>query len=183
MDFLVWIIVVNLLPLAAVWCLTWSRARVAIPWLGLATVTVGTVPAFSSSNTLVGEGTIGVGLGWLATTLYGLIGLVLVQSLAICSASTTRTAMSAGAARCGIAAGFCESKKRTEGEARLPCGEPSCRKASSLSLPSTHTCHLSAQVYLACSYSPHRALCSSSTGSPYGIDTASPLPCELRAWA
>ena len=77
-DFLVWIIVVNLLPLAAVWCLTWSRARVAIPWLGLATVTVGTVPAFSSSNTLVGEGTIGVGLGWLATTLYGLIGLVLV---------------------------------------------------------------------------------------------------------
>ena len=30
--------------------------------------------------------------------------------------------------------------------------------------------------------SPHRALCSSSTGSPYGIDTASPLPCELRAW-
>ena len=78
MDFWVWIIGVNLLPLAAVLCLTWSRARVAIPWLGLATVTVGTHPAFSSSNTLVGEGSIGVGLGWLTTTLYGLIGLVLV---------------------------------------------------------------------------------------------------------
>ena len=78
LDFWVWIIGVNLLPLAAVLCLTWSRARVAIPWLGLATVTVGTVPAFSSSNTLVAEGTIGVGLGWLTTTLYGLIGLVLV---------------------------------------------------------------------------------------------------------
>ena len=78
MDFLIWIIVVNLLPLSAMGLAALRRARVAIPWLALATVTVGTVQSFSSSNTLVDDGSIGVGLGWLATTIYGLVGLGLV---------------------------------------------------------------------------------------------------------
>ena len=59
MDFLVWLLVVNLLLAAALVLLLLPRVRFAIPWLGLATVTVGTFPAFSSSATLAVEGTIG----------------------------------------------------------------------------------------------------------------------------
>ena len=143
---------VNLLPLAAVLCLTWSRARVAIPWLGLATVTVGTHPAFSSSNTLVADGSIGVGLGWLATTLYGLIGLVLVVG-------SVRLRPVPYVALGAIAAGFIFI-------------------ASFYAYLPPFGSGLPGMLIFA-----HRALCSSSTGSPYGIDTASPLPCELRAWA
>ncbi len=75
---MVWLALVNLLPMTALGCLALRPVRFAIPWLGLATVVVGTFPAFSSSATLVSEGRIGVGIGWLVTTLYGLIGLVLV---------------------------------------------------------------------------------------------------------
>ncbi len=78
MDLLTWLVVVNLLPLAAVICIALPRARFMIPWLGLATVVVGTFPAFGSSAQLVAEGSIGVGLGWLMTTVYGLIGLGIV---------------------------------------------------------------------------------------------------------
>ncbi len=78
MDFLTWLVLVNLLPLAAVICVALPRARFIIPWFGLATVVVGTFPAFSSSATLVERGSIGVGLGWLMTTFYGLIGLGIV---------------------------------------------------------------------------------------------------------
>ena len=79
MDFLVWLLVVNLLLAAALVLLLLPRVRFATPWLGLATVTVGTIPAFSSSATLAVEGTIGVGLGWLVTAVYGLIPLIVVM--------------------------------------------------------------------------------------------------------
>ena len=78
MGFLVWLLVVNLLLAAALVLLLLPRVRFATPWLGLATVTVGTFPAFSSSATLAVEGTIGVGLGWLVTAVYGLIALIVV---------------------------------------------------------------------------------------------------------
>ena len=78
MDFLVWLLLVNGLPLAAVVLLLVPRARVAVPWLGLATAVVGTDLAFSSSATLVAEESIGAGIGWVATALYGLIGLIIV---------------------------------------------------------------------------------------------------------
>ena len=64
--------------MASVVVLALPRARFAIPWLGLATVVVATVQAFSSSATLVGDGSIGVALGWVMTTIYGLIGLGIV---------------------------------------------------------------------------------------------------------
>ncbi len=79
MDFLVWLLVVNLLLAAALVLLLLPRVRFATSWLGLATVTVGTFPAFSSSATLAVEGTIGVGLGWLVTAVYGLIALIVVM--------------------------------------------------------------------------------------------------------
>ncbi len=59
-------------------CLALRPVRFAIPWLGLATVVVGTFPAFSSSATLVSEERIGVGIGWLITAMYGLVGLGIV---------------------------------------------------------------------------------------------------------
>ena len=49
-----------------------------IPWMGLLTVVIGTFPAFSSSATLVERGSIGVGIGWLIATFYGLVGLGIV---------------------------------------------------------------------------------------------------------
>ncbi len=78
MDILLWLVLVNLLPLTALLFIAFPRARFAIPWLGLATIVVGTFPAFGSSATLVERGSIGVGLGWLVTTFYGLIGLGIV---------------------------------------------------------------------------------------------------------
>ena len=80
MDILVLLIAVNLLPLAAVGSAGVPRIRFIIPWLGLATVVLGSFFAFSSSATLVAEGGIGVGIGWLVTTFYGLVGLGIVLS-------------------------------------------------------------------------------------------------------
>ena len=78
MDLLVWLLAVNLLLIAAFFSFVMPRAHFATPWLGLATVVVGSWQAFSSSATLVAEGSIGAGLGWLVTTVYGLIGLGIV---------------------------------------------------------------------------------------------------------
>ncbi len=78
MGFLVWLVLVNLLPLAAVVLLFVPRALLAKPWLGLATAVVATNLALSSSATLVERESIGAGIGWVATALYGLIGLVIV---------------------------------------------------------------------------------------------------------
>ena len=78
MDILVWLLVVNLLAIAAFVSFVVPRTHFATPWLGLATVVVGSWQAFSSSATLVAEGSIGAGLGWLVTAVYGLIGLGIV---------------------------------------------------------------------------------------------------------
>ena len=73
-----WILVVNVLPISALVALVIGRARIAIPWLGLATVVVGTTLAFSSSATFYSDRSIGVGIGWLITAIYGFIGLGIV---------------------------------------------------------------------------------------------------------
>ena len=80
MDILVLLIAVNLLPLAAVGSVAVPRIRFIIPWLGLATVVMGSFFAFASSANLVVNGLDGVGIGWLVTTFYGLVGLGIVLS-------------------------------------------------------------------------------------------------------
>ena len=80
MDILVLLIAVNLLPLAAVGSVAVPRIRFIIPWLGLATVVLGSMFAFSSSANLVVNGFDGVGIGWLVTTFYGLVGFGIVLS-------------------------------------------------------------------------------------------------------
>ena len=78
MDFLVWLTVVNILPIVAVGFLALRPARFAIPWLGLAVVVLGTSLAFSSSATLISDGSIGSGIGWFMSTMYGLLGMAIV---------------------------------------------------------------------------------------------------------
>ena len=78
MDFLVWLGVVNLLPIVAVGFLALRPARFAIPWLGLAVVVLGASFAFSSSATLTSDGSIGSGIGWFMSTVYGLLGMAIV---------------------------------------------------------------------------------------------------------
>ena len=78
MEILYWLAAVNLLSLAALVLLAVRPRWAVIPWMGLLTVVIGTLPAFSSSATLVERGSIGVGIGWLITTFYGLIGLGVV---------------------------------------------------------------------------------------------------------
>ena len=82
MNFWTWLFVVNLLPLAAVGLFASGRGRHAAPWLALATVVVGTVPAFTVSVTLATYGSIGGMFGVLipmlycmVTPVYGLTGL------------------------------------------------------------------------------------------------------------
>ena len=73
-----WLAVVNALPVLALVSVTIRPARPAIPWLGLATVAVGTALAFSSSATFYSDRSIGVGIGWVITSIYGFIGLGIV---------------------------------------------------------------------------------------------------------
>ena len=73
-----WLVAVNILPILALVSGAIRPARFAMPWLGLATVVVGTTLAFSSSATFYSDRSIGVGIGWLITTLYGFIGLGIV---------------------------------------------------------------------------------------------------------
>ena len=73
-----WLVVVNVLPIFALVSGAIRPARFAMPWLGLATVVVGTTLAFSSSATFYSDRSIGVGIGWLITTMYGFIGLGIV---------------------------------------------------------------------------------------------------------
>ena len=68
----------NILPILALVSLAIRPARFAIPWLGLATVVLGTGPAFSSSATYYSDRSIGAGIGWPVTSIYGLIGLGIV---------------------------------------------------------------------------------------------------------
>ena len=73
-----WLVAVNILPILALVSGAIRPARFAMPWLGLATVVVGTTLAFSSSATFYSDRSIGVGIGWLITTMYGFIGLGIV---------------------------------------------------------------------------------------------------------
>ena len=75
MNLLYWVIAVNLLTVLSIGLLAVRPARFLIPWLALATVVVGTALAFSSSATLYSERSIGVGIGWMITSLYGFLGL------------------------------------------------------------------------------------------------------------
>ena len=81
-DFFGWLTVIALVPTIALGLHVSARGRVAVPWLALATVVVGTAPAFSLSATLASYGSAGAALGTLTTftygfttLLYGLIGL------------------------------------------------------------------------------------------------------------
>ena len=78
MQILYWLAAVNLLPLAALVLLVVRPSWAAIPWMGLLTAVIGTVPAFESSATLVERGSIGVGIGWLIASFYGLVGVGVV---------------------------------------------------------------------------------------------------------
>ena len=69
---------VNLLPILALVSLAIRPTRFAIPWLGLATVVMGTTLAFSSSATFYSDRSIGAGIGWLITSIYGFVGLGIV---------------------------------------------------------------------------------------------------------
>ena len=73
-----WLVAVNLLPIVALVLLAVRPRWALIPWMGLLTVVIGTFPAFSSSATLVERGSIGVGIGWMIATFYGLVGLGIV---------------------------------------------------------------------------------------------------------
>ena len=82
MNFLLWLIGVNLLPLAALTLSASARTRSAAPWLALATVIVGSIPAFTVSLTFVTYGSMGEQFGvlvpilyCLVTAVYGLAGL------------------------------------------------------------------------------------------------------------
>lgn len=75
---LYWFAAANILPLLALVSLAIRPVRFAIPWLGLATVVIGTALAFSSSATYYSDRSIGVGIGWMITTIYGFIGLGIV---------------------------------------------------------------------------------------------------------
>ena len=76
MNFLVWLVALSLVALVAMGLLASTRGRFAVPWLALATVVVGTAPAFSLSATLVTYGSIGADLGGLTTFAYGLMTAV-----------------------------------------------------------------------------------------------------------
>ena len=78
MNMLYWFAAVNILPVMALVSLAIRPIRVAIPWLGLATVVIGTALAFSSSATYYSDRSIGVGIGWMFTTIYGFIGAGIV---------------------------------------------------------------------------------------------------------
>ena len=82
MDILLWIVLVNLLPMMAVGAIALRRAHFAIPWLGLTTVVIATYLSFSSSAILVNTGSIGAGIGWPIAALYGLIGIGIVLAYA-----------------------------------------------------------------------------------------------------
>ena len=73
-----WLVAVNILPILALISFAVRPARFAVPWLGLATIVVGTAIAFNSSATFYSDRSIGVGIGWLITTIYGFIGLGIV---------------------------------------------------------------------------------------------------------
>ena len=82
MNVLIWLVSVNLLPLAAVVLLASDRWRSASPWLALATVVVRSAPAFVLSATLATYGSAGADangtntlVNGVATALYGLLGL------------------------------------------------------------------------------------------------------------
>ena len=78
MEIIYWLAAVNLLPLVGLVLLAVRPRWAVIPWMGLLTVVIGTFPAFSSSATLVERGSVGVGIGWLIASFYGLIGLGVV---------------------------------------------------------------------------------------------------------
>ena len=78
LKMLYWLAAVNILPILALASLAIRPVPFAIPWLGLATVVVGTALAFSSSATFYSDRSIGVGIGWLITSMYGLTGLGIV---------------------------------------------------------------------------------------------------------
>ena len=71
------LVCVNLLPILAL-SLAIRPTRFTIPWLGLATVVMGTTLAFSSSATFYSDRSIGAGIGWLITSIYGFVGLGIV---------------------------------------------------------------------------------------------------------
>ena len=80
MNMLLWFAVATILPILALVSLAIRPIRFVAPWLGLATVAVGTGLAFSSSATYYSDRSIGVGIGWMFTTIYGFIGLGIVVS-------------------------------------------------------------------------------------------------------
>ena len=87
MQILYWLAAVNLLPVVALVLLVVRPSWSVIPWMGLLTVVIGTFPAFSSSATLVERGSVGVGIGWMIATFYGLVGLGVVAGSARLSPS------------------------------------------------------------------------------------------------
>ena len=78
MQIVYWLAAVNLLPLVALVLFVIRPSWSLTPWMGLLTVVIGTFPAFSSSATLVERGSIGVGIGWMVATFYGLVGMAVV---------------------------------------------------------------------------------------------------------